>query len=158
MKKFLFYFVTVVIIIFFDTLFSKFSVFGLFFIIFIGLYRGSYSGCTVGFFIGLIEGVFSAPTFGALSFSYSIIGYLAGRIPKRIDEENLTAQISIVFLGVVVSKIINLIIEVLFTGIPGIFSIASIILLIVPVIISPVFSLIFKKWWFFWFARLNVER
>ncbi|MDO8734957.1 MAG: rod shape-determining protein MreD [Elusimicrobiota bacterium] len=155
MKKFLFYFITVVIIIFLEILFSKFSVFGLFFIIFIGLYRGSYSGCTVGFFIGLIEGVFFAATFGTLSFSYSIIGYLSGRLPKRIDEENPLAQISIVFLGAVVSQSINLIIEVLFTGIPGIFSITWII---VPVIISPVFFLIFKKWWLFWFNRLDVER
>jgi len=155
MKKFLFYFVTVVIIIFLEILFSKFSVFGLFFIIFIGLYRGSYTGCTVGFFIGLIEGVFFATTFGTLSFSYSIIGYLTGRLPKRIDEENPLAQISIVFFGVAIANVINLIIEVLFTGIPGIFSIAW---LIVPVIISPVFFLIFKKWWIFWFNRLDVER
>ena len=155
MKKLLFYFTTVIIIIFLEILFSKFSVFGLFFIIFIGLYRGSYSGCTVGFFIGLIEGVFFATTFGTLSFSYSIIGYLSGRLPKRIDEENPLAQISIVFLGVIVSQVINLIIEVLFTGIPGIFSITW---LIVPVIISPVFFLIFKKWWLFWFNRLDVDR
>ena len=155
MKKLLFYFTTVIIIIFLEILFSKFSVFGLFFIIFIGLYRGSYSGCTVGFFIGIIDGVFFATTFGTLSFSYSIIGYLAGRLPKRIDEENPLAQISIVFLGVIVSQVINLIIEVIFTGIPGIFSIAW---LIVPVIISPVFFLIFKKWWLFWFDRLDVER
>ncbi|MBI5572930.1 MAG: rod shape-determining protein MreD [Elusimicrobia bacterium] len=155
MKKFLFYFITVVIIIFLEFLFSKFSVFGLFFIIFIGLYRGSYAGCTVGFFIGIIEGVFFAATFGVLSFSYSIIGYLSGRLPKRIDEENPFAQISIVFFGVVVANIINLIIEVLFTGIPGFF---LILWLIVPVIISPVFFLIFKKWWLFWFDRLDVGR
>ncbi|HAX62020.1 MAG TPA: rod shape-determining protein MreD [Elusimicrobia bacterium] len=155
MKKFLFYFTSIVIIIFLEILFSKFSVFGIFFIIFIGLYRGSYSGCTVGFFIGLIEGVFFATTFGALSFSYSIIGYLSGRLPKRIDEENPLAQISIIFFGVVISDSINIIIEVLFTGIPGIF---SIIWLIIPVIISPVFFLIFKKWWMLWFNRLDVER
>lgn len=155
MKKFLFYFITVVIIIFLEILFSKFSVFGLFFIIFIGLYRGSYAGCTVGFFIGFIEGVFFATTFGVLSFSYTIIGYLSGRIPKRIDEENPFTQISIVFLGIVVSNIINLIIEVLFTGVPGIF---SILWLIVPVIVSPIFFLIFKRWWLFWFNRLDVER
>ncbi|MFH0947598.1 MAG: rod shape-determining protein MreD [Elusimicrobiota bacterium] len=158
MKKLLFYFTSVIIIIFFETLFSiqhSGTLFGLFFIIFIGLYKGSYTGCTLGFFIGLIEGVFSVTTFGTLSFSYSIIGYLAGRIPKRIDEENLFAQISIVFIGVVVYKIINLIIEVLFTGIPGIFSFGW---LIIPVFFTPVFFLFFKKWWLFWFNRLNVDR
>lgn len=155
MKKFLFYSGTVAIIIFFEILFSKFSVFGLLFIIFIGLYRGSYAGCTVGFFIGLIEGVFFTATFGVLSFSYSIIGYLSGRLPKRVDEENPLAQIFIVFGGVVVAGGINLIIEVLFTGIPGIFSISWII---IPIIISPVFFFIFKKWWFFWFKRLDVDR
>ena len=161
MKKFLFYFTSVIIIIFFEILFSiphSGTVFGLFFIIFIGLYRGPYSGCTVGFFIGIIDGVFFAATFGTLSFSYSIIGYLSGRLPKRIDEENPFAQIFIVFLGVAVSNIISLIIEVLFTGIPGIFSIASITWLIIPAIISPAFFLIFKKWWLFWFDRLDVER
>ena len=158
MKKILFYLTSVIIIIFVEILFSKISIFGLFFIIFIGLYRGSYPGCTVGFFIGLIDGVFFAATFGTLSFSYSIIGYLAGRIPKRIDEENPFNQISVIFFGVVVASIINSIIEVIFTGIAGIFSIASITWRIVPVIISPVFFLIFKKWWLLWFDRLDVER
>ena len=155
MKKILFYFTTVIIIIFFEIIFSKFSVFGLLFIIFIGLYRGSYSGCTAGFVIGIIEGVFSTTTFGVLSFSYSIVGYLAGRIPKRMDEENPIAQISVALLGVVISQVISLIIEVLFTGIPGIFSLGWVF---IPAILTPMFFLIFKKWWFLWFDKLNVER
>lgn len=129
--------------------------FGLLFIIFIGLYRGSYSGCTAGFVIGIIEGVFSATTFGVLGFSYSIVGYLTGRIPKRMDEENPIAQISVALLGVVISQVINLIIEVLFTGIPGIFSLGWVF---IPVIFTPMFFLIFKKWWFLWFDKLNVDR
>ncbi|MFH1540640.1 MAG: rod shape-determining protein MreD [Elusimicrobiota bacterium] len=158
MKKILFYFTTVAIIIFFESLFSILHseiLFGLFFTIFIGLYRGSRTGCTVGFFVGLIEGVFSATTFGVFSFSYSIIGYLSGCLPKRIDEENQFTQILIVFLGVIISKIVNSVIEVLLIGIPGTFSFRWIIIFI---IFTPLFFLIFKKWWLLWFDNLDVER
>lgn len=155
MKRFLFYVSTIVIIIFLEIVFSKFSVFGLLFVIFIGLYRGSNSGCTAGFFIGLIEGVFSVTTFGVLSFSYSIVGYLSGRIPRRMDEENPVAQISVVFLGVIAAQIINLIIEVIFSGIPGVFSLFG---LIFSVVLAPVLFFIFRKWWLLWFDRLEVER
>jgi rod shape-determining protein MreD len=154
MRKFIFYFTTLVILIFLEILFSKFSLFGIFFIIFIGLYRGSSSGCSVGFFIGLIEGVFSASSFGVSSFSYSITGYLAGRLPRRIDEGNSLAQIMVVFFGVILTKVINVIIEMIFTGIQGslYFDWTAIFILAVPLFFS-----VFRKWWKLWFIKLDVD-
>jgi rod shape-determining protein MreD len=155
MRKFLFYFTTIIIIIFFEILFPVFSIFSLLFVAFIGLYKGSASGCTVGFFIGLVEGVFSASSFGVGSFSYSIVGYLIGRLSRRIDEDYSLVQISIVFLGVILSKVVSSIIEMLFTGLAGVFNLNWTIILVV---LAPIFFIIFKKWWFLWFKRFGVER
>ena len=58
-------------------------------------------------------------------------------------------------VGMVIFQIINLTVEVIFTGVPGFFSISW---LIVPVFFTPIFFLIFKKWWLLWFDRLDVER
>ena len=158
MKKLLFYFTSIVLIIFFESIFPVQhcgTMLGIFFIIFIGLYNGSYAGCGVGFFIGIIDGVFSATTLGVCSFSYSIVGYLAGRLPKRIDENKPVTQIVVVLLGETISKAINLIIEVLFTGTYGIPSFGW---HIITTILTPLFFLVFKKWWLLWFGRLDVER
>ncbi|MBN1384960.1 MAG: rod shape-determining protein MreD [Elusimicrobia bacterium] len=155
MKRLLFYFISIIIIIFFEIIISKFSLFGIFFIIFIGLYRGTSAGCTVGFFIGLLEGIFSATSFGISSFSYSIIGYFAGRLPKRVDEENIFAQIIVVLLGVSLAKAINIILEMIFIGIRGSFYFG---LEFVAIILVPLFFKLFKIWWNVWFKQLDVER
>ena len=155
MKKILFYLTSIIIIIFLEILFSRISVLGLIFVIFIGLYRGSASGCSIGFIIGLVDGIFSASTFGIFSFSYAVIGYVAGRIAKRIDEENPLAQIIIVFLGILLNKVVSMILEMIFTANKGLFYIGWTTIFIV---LTPLFFVIFKKWWFKWFKRLNVER
>ncbi|MDD5687320.1 MAG: rod shape-determining protein MreD [Elusimicrobia bacterium] len=155
MKKPLFYFTSIIIIIISEILLSKFSFIGLIFIVFVGLYRGASVGCSVGFFIGLLEGVFSTTSFGVGSFSYSIVGYLAGHISRRIDEENPLAQIIIVFLTIILNWVISSIIETLFTGIQGLFYLDW---KIVFVVLSPLYFWILKKWWFFWFKKLEVER
>lgn len=139
----------------FEILFLKYSLIELIFIIFIGLYRGSATGSSVGFFMGLADGVFSTTAFGVSSFSYAITGYLAGRIPRRIDEENPLAQISIVFFGVIAAKTIGIIIEMIFTGNRSMFYIWWTAIFVV---LAPMFFWIFKKWWIYWFRKLEVDR
>lgn len=155
MKRLLFYFISIVIIIFFEIILPKFSLFGIFFIIFIGLYRGASAGCTVGFIIGLFEGVFSATSFGVNSFSYSIVGYFAGRLPKRIDEGNILAQIIVVLVGVGLAKIINMIIEMIFIGLRGSFYLG---IDFIGIILVPLFFRAFKMWWAVWFKYIDVDR
>ena len=155
MKKFIFYFVTLIIIIFLEIALSKFSLFGIFFVIFIGMHRGSSAGATFGFFTGLIEGVFSATSFGVCSFSYSLTGYLAGRLPERIDEGNPLVQIIIIFSGVILAKAVNIIMEMIFTGTRSSF---YNVLTIVFVLFAPLFFKVFKFWWHLWFKKLEVER
>ncbi|OGS33851.1 MAG: rod shape-determining protein MreD [Elusimicrobia bacterium RIFOXYC2_FULL_34_12] len=155
MKKIFFYFVSISVIIFSGILFSNTSLLGLIFIIFIGLYRGSATGSTIGFFLGLTDGIFASSTFGVLSFSYAVVGYVTGRLPGRIDEENPLAQIIIVFIGVIFSKIISIILEMIFTGNKGILGIGWEFIFVIFV---PLFFTIFKKWWLLWFEKLTVER
>ena len=155
MKKLLFYFVTITIIVFFEFLIPRFSFLGLFFIVFVGLYRGSSAGCTIGFITGVVEGVFSIASLGISSFTYSLIGYLVGYIPLRIDETNPVIQILILFFSIVFVKIISGIIEIIFIGNRMPFHFDWTILLI---LLAPLVFWIFTKWWKIWFEKLVVKR
>ncbi|MEW6557636.1 MAG: rod shape-determining protein MreD [Elusimicrobiota bacterium] len=169
MKKFVFYVVSIVILIFGEILVSKFSVLGLLFVIFTGLYRGSATGSTVGFVIGIIEGVFFTTSFGVLSFCYAIIGYLAGRIPKRIDENNTIVIVALAFLAAIISKIISLVVEMIFSpsilnvfpgraGFTGTVGTIGFNWTVIFLVFTPVFFWVFKKWYLVWFRKLDVER
>jgi len=158
MKKILFYITSVIIIIFFGFSLPVFSFFPLFFVIFVGLYKGSTAGCTVGFFLGLFNGIFSTAMMGIDGFTYSIVGYLAGILPDRIDENNILIQIAISLISVILVGIMTSIIEILFISTGNPLRLLHFDKSVLLTILSPAMFFVFKKWWKMWFGKLITER
>ncbi|MGA1825790.1 MAG: rod shape-determining protein MreD [bacterium] len=64
----------------------------------VGLSRGSASGITFGFFVGLIQDAFSSGLFGAQSFSKAIWGYVSGRSVLKLDPRYPLVQLILISL------------------------------------------------------------
>lgn len=81
-----------------------------------GLIKGSQYGAILGFWAGLIQGLFFFPILSWYMFSFCLIGFLSGLLGERIFSENVifpliasilaTLFYSLLFLGL--SKICNL--------------------------------------------------
>ena len=63
-----------------------------------GLLRGSSSGLTVGFFLGLIQDSFSGGLFGSQAFSKTIWGYLSGMSVSQLDPKQPVVQLMLIFV------------------------------------------------------------
>lgn len=61
-----------------------------------GLLRGSASGVTFGFFLGLIQDAFSSGLFGAQSFSKAIWGYASGRSVLKLNPGYPMVQLTLI--------------------------------------------------------------
>jgi rod shape-determining protein MreD len=155
MKKLLFYAVSAAALIYLDLTCPRFPVFGFLFVVFIGLFKGSSAGCTLGFFIGLLEGIFSVSTFGVFSFSYPIVGYLSGIVPGRVDENSLIMQVIVSFVALIFMKAIGFCLGIFFPHAAGqAFSGAQLLVMLA----APAIFFVFGRWWALWFGGLTVER
>ncbi len=75
-------------------------------IVYLGLVRGSNSGCVSGFFFGLVEDVSSGMDLGSNALTKTIIGFFCGRSGKRLYTQSLFSQILCVGIGTVVDTIL----------------------------------------------------
>jgi len=158
MKKILFYITSVLLITFFGFSLPIYSFFPLFFVVFTGLYKGSAAGCTAGFILGLFNGIFSTAMFGIDGFTYSVVGYLAGIIPDRIDEGSILIQIVVSLISVIFVGIMTSIMEMLFNRSGDLLMLLHLDKSVLLALLSPVVFYILKKWWGIWFGKLVAER
>lgn len=105
MRKFIFYLITFVVGVCIQVMGSKFFVpFGiapnylLIFTIYFSLIRGPLVGETLGFFWGVSADGITAELFGAQAFLLTCIGFLSGRMSRKLDVSKPWAQIIFVFL------------------------------------------------------------
>lgn len=102
MGKFSIYFLTYLIGIILQFAFSKyFAFFGVFpnilllGLLFIGLRRGSTSGEVMGFFWGISWDVLSVDIFASHALLFTIIGYISGKLSRKLDESKIATQMII---------------------------------------------------------------
>jgi rod shape-determining protein MreD len=70
----------------------------LIFIIYIGCFKGSFKGQTLGFVVGIIKDIFSMSVFGTNAFIFTIIGYLAGNISINLDRKKIFIKMFLTFI------------------------------------------------------------
>ena len=66
--------------------------------IFFAVRGGPLVGEMIGFVLGLFSDVTSICLFGSQIFMMTLIGYLVGRLERKVDEEKYSAQMVLVFL------------------------------------------------------------
>lgn len=155
MKNIFFYFFTIVLIIILEFLVPWFNSFGLVFVIFIGMFKGPSAGTTLGFFMGLLYGIFTSGGPGIHSFSYALVGFFAGLIPSRIDENNPIIQVMAVGIGMIFASIVSMSLELIFTKHPVWFEFDWSLGFS---LFAPLVFWCLSKWWSVWFGPLYVDR
>lgn len=66
--------------------------------IYFALKHGCVTGMNFGFFSGLLQDTFLIGPFGANALVKTLIGFIVGLFQRKIYEDNIVAQIGIVFL------------------------------------------------------------
>ncbi|OQA90165.1 MAG: rod shape-determining protein MreD [Elusimicrobia bacterium ADurb.Bin231] len=155
MRKVIFYCLSLLIILILGFINSQGMVIGLLFIVFTGLYRGSSSGATIGFILGFCNDFFAGSAIGIDSFSYATIGFCAGLMPARFDENNPLLQTAVSIVCFILAEILGGALELLFVSAGTFFSFDYSILIVL--FAAPIFF-VFKKWWIFWFKELVAIR
>jgi rod shape-determining protein MreD len=96
-----------------DTVFLKnFNIYGartdfaFLLVVFAGLTNGILFGCGVGFAAGLVKDIFLNVYLGPGSFSFTIIGFLAGFFGKKFFYQYIIIQVLIVFIATVLKFLI----------------------------------------------------
>src|SRR5437870_2943939 len=84
--------------------------------VFSGLQLGPVSGEWTGFIWGLLSDVASISVFGSQTFMLTLVGYIAGRLQGKIDEEKTVAQMVLVFLTSILYVLGLMFFELLFQG------------------------------------------
>lgn len=105
MRKIFFYPVTAIIFLIIQVVvFKHFKIQGVYPDIFLlgtiyfALKHGCATGMNFGFFSGLLQDTFLIGLFGANALVKTLIGFVVGLLKKKIYEDNIVAQIGIVFL------------------------------------------------------------
>lgn len=68
----------------------------------IGFLQGPLLGEVTGFFMGFIADIMGVSLFGLHSFLFSLTGYIAGKMRRRVDSERVPSQIVIAFFGTII--------------------------------------------------------
>ena len=124
-RKSLFWILTVLLVFLLQvTISDRISIYGaapnLFVLstIYFAIRGGPLAGEILGFIFGLINDVTSVSVFGSQTFMMILIGYLAGRLERKVDEEKYSAQMALVLLMSFVNLLGILFWETLFGGVP----------------------------------------
>ena len=68
-------------------------------LLFVGLTRGSMAGQTLGFVWGISWDVLAVDLFGSHALLFTLIGYLAGKFARKLDESKVVTQMTIAGFG-----------------------------------------------------------
>ena len=77
-------------------------------VVYLGLVKGSDSGCASGFFFGLVEDIFSGMHLGSNAFTKTIIGFFCGFSGKHLYTQSLFSHVLCVGLSTAVDVILLL--------------------------------------------------
>jgi rod shape-determining protein MreD len=78
-------------------------------VVYLGLTRGSDTGCTAGFFFGIIEDLCTKRIYlGSNALSKTLVGFFCGLSGKRLYTQSLFSQILCVIVGTVVDILLLL--------------------------------------------------
>jgi len=98
-------------------------------IIFFAIRGGSLTGEILGFVLGLLSDIASTTVFGSQVFMLTFLGYLAGKLERKVDEDQPLAQVALVFILSIANLLGLVLLESLFGGSPqrfkGIFMILN---------------------------------
>ncbi len=84
--------------------------------IFFAIRGGAMAGAVLGFVFGLVSDATNITLFGSQTFMMTLIGTLAGRLTRKVDEEKYSAQMVLVFLMSLANFLGLLFLESLFGG------------------------------------------
>lgn len=155
-RKFLFWFLTIPVCFVFQIVFSTaLSVYGVFpnllllAVIFFAVHYGALSGAIIGFVWGLFADSSSICIFGSQTFMFTLIGYFSGKLRRKIDEEQLVAQMGLVLLMSIVYVLGLIFFESFFMDSSETGRLKSGILIFQPVYSTVISPLVFwiLAWW-----------
>lgn len=121
--------------------------------IFFAIQCGPIVGEWTGFIWGLLSDIASVSIFGSQTFVFTLIGYCAGCLQGKINEEKTAAQMSLVFLMSLFYILGFLVLENLFTGSLQRFKVGILFLqpLYTTLFCPVVFFLLLR--WYSWFHK-----
>jgi len=90
--------------------------------VFFAIRGGSLTGEIFGFVSGLLSDIASTTVFGSQVFMLTLLGYLAGKLERKVDEDQPLAQMVLVFVLSIVHLLGLVLLESLFGGSPQRFS------------------------------------
>ena len=146
-KEFFYWILTILFIFMFQIIFSdKIALFGAFpnllllGTIFFAVQAGPIEGEITGFLCGLLSDASSIFLFGSQTFMLTLIGYITGRLQRKINEEKLITQVVVVFLMSLLYVLGLLCFEMFFEGSIQRFKVTtSVVQPLYSTLISPIF-------------------
>ena len=85
----------------------------LMFILYTALNKGIMKGQITGFIYGLTWDTLSTDIFGVRALSFTIVGYLSGLFSKKLNKKQPITQITVMTVGLVITKLLLAIIHVI---------------------------------------------
>ena len=125
--------------------------------VFFAIRGGPVVGEVLGFVWGMLSDVTSISLFGSQTFMLTLVGYLVGRLERKVDEENTSAQMVLVLLMSLLNLSGLLFLETLFGGVTQRFRDKSAALVpLYSTFLSPVLFWALLQWSLF-FRRADLK-
>jgi len=112
-----------------------------------GLFQGSVMGESLGFSWGLALDAMGTTAFGTQGFILCLIGYLSGRISRRVNAEEPVSQMVFGFLGTAVYFVCFHYLTRMFGGIGQSLSFGLVLSVMVMNVLLAPFVFSFMNWW-----------
>ena len=96
--------------------------------VFFAVRKGPVTGEILGFVWGMLSDIASTSVFGSQAFMLTFLGFLAGKLERKVDEDKYSAQMALVFVASVVNLLGLALFESLFGGAPQRFKDKSVLL------------------------------
>lgn len=165
MRKPIFYIITFIIGICLQVVFPKiFSPFGfapqflLIMTMYMALIRGPVVGQTLGFFWGLSADSISVALFGSQALLLTVVGFVSGKMSKKLDESKPWAQIIFVLLLSCMYFIGLYGVNVIFAEPGRHIKITSLLFHpLINALLAPIIFWLFKIWIKLWFPKSSVR-
>lgn len=96
--------------------------------VFFAIRGGPVTGEILGFTWGMLSDIASTSVFGSQAFMLTFLGFLAGKLERKVDEDKYSAQMALVFIMSAANLLGLAFLESLFGGAPQRFKDKSVIL------------------------------